>query len=148
MDPKKRKTVIVLIFIIAVIWGAMNLIEPDRGTMTGMNTSSKSDSHPVTVDQYQKATDLEKYARLEWGEDPFCRGSRDDTGETDESEPVEWSLDGIMYSAGNPMAVINKSVVGNGDMIRGARVVDIGKTGVILEKDGTKFSLNMAEGKS
>lgn len=62
-----------------------------------------------------------------------------------EAAPTEKaiSLNGIMWSEENPLAIINNIIVKVGDKIDNNEVIEIKKEEVILEKDGQRYILRI-----
>jgi hypothetical protein len=54
--------------------------------------------------------------------------------------PKEVALKGILYSEGNSSALIGETIVREGDIIDGVKVVKINKKTVEFEKDGEKWT--------
>ena len=52
-------------------------------------------------------------------------------------------LEGIVWDAENPLAVINDRVVGIGDTVRKSRITSMTQTEVFLEDEGEAFSLRL-----
>lgn len=50
-------------------------------------------------------------------------------------------LQGIIWSGKESLAIINGTVVGEGDMVKNAKVLIINEDGVVLSKDGSKVEL-------
>ncbi|MEW5924378.1 MAG: hypothetical protein AB1746_10355, partial [Candidatus Zixiibacteriota bacterium] len=92
--------------------------------------------------------DIEKYTALEWGRDPFYHGQEQAKPHVATANSPVWTLGGILYDINSPSAIINKKIVRDGDIINGARVVQIEKESVILDKDGLQFTLTIAKEKS
>ena len=59
------------------------------------------------------------------------------------SPPSDIILNGIMYSAKNPVAVINDELLTEGEKIRGITVVEIRRDSVDIEKDGYLITLSL-----
>lgn len=55
----------------------------------------------------------------------------------------QMSLNGIVTGAGKPVALINNRVVGEGEMIRGMKLVSVLPDQVQLEKDGRTTTLKL-----
>ena len=147
MDAKKRQKIVYIIFVAAIIWGVYNFMggKPVKPTDTSRPISKLESAR---TDTKNKSIDIEKYSSLEWGRDPFYYGpgqAKRFTAKT--SQPV-WKLGGILYDNDSPSAIINKIIVRDGDIINGARVVQIEKESVILDKDGLQFTLTIAKEKS
>ena len=147
MDSKKRQKIVYLLFVVAVIWGVYNF-------MGDKQTSPADSPKPVTRLEPDQQTvqmapiDVEKYADLEWGGDPFYRGQYIKPQHPEKPVKPIWLLGGILFDNKRPSAVINKKVVRDGDIIDGARVVRIDKETVTLDKGGLQFTLTIAKDKS
>jgi len=137
------------------IWGYYNIFDEDEkkvvevakkvepaATSTTATSSSAIPSKIIEID-------FSEYSSKNWGSDPFFRGRIrvESNGEVEQPD-IDWLLGGILYSDNNPAAVINKKVVHQGDMINGAKVVEINREAVILQKDGTNFVLGIKKAKS
>ncbi len=92
--------------------------------------------------------DMTAYAEAGWGRDPFVRDIISDSLAPVVDEKPQWILGGILYDDKSPSAVINRKIVGPGDIINGAKVVKIKRQSVTLEIDSVAFTLDMARGKS
>ncbi|MFH1995633.1 MAG: hypothetical protein ABIJ27_01395 [Candidatus Omnitrophota bacterium] len=55
----------------------------------------------------------------------------------------DFALNGIMYAAQKPLAIVNDATVSVGDAINGATVVLILENRVILERDGESIALDL-----
>lgn len=135
MDTQKRKNIIYILFVLAVIYGLYNL-------MIGFDKKSAelapaSQVQPVSQTVMPANTiDIEKYSALSWGRNPFYRAKENRPVVTDK-EQIDWVLNGILYDNKAPTAVINKKIVGIGDKINGARIIKITKTKVVLKTDNS-----------
>lgn len=58
-------------------------------------------------------------------------------------DSTQLSLDGIVWSPRQPLAVINKSLVGIDDLVSGWTVVEIQRDKVVVEQEGRKEILKM-----
>ena len=147
MTAKKRQGIILAVFLITVIWGMYNLTGEKQNKQAALPDEPRK-ADLVRLEQPSGSIDVEKHSKLEWGGDPFCRNS----GTPPESPAAEtapnWILGGILYDRDNPSAVINRTIVRSGDFIKGARVVQIHKSSVRLEKDGLQFTLTVGKEKS
>ncbi|PKK82909.1 MAG: hypothetical protein CVT49_11400 [candidate division Zixibacteria bacterium HGW-Zixibacteria-1] len=147
MDTKKRQRIIYVIFIAAVIWGVYNLSGNKPRTQVDVpRPVAKLDA--IRTGIKTESINIEKYSALEWGRDPFYRGPKhiilSAVGVT---QPV-WTLSGILFDNNSPSAIINKKIVRGGDIINGARVVQVDKETVTLDKDGLQFTLTIIKEKS
>jgi len=148
MDEKKRKMIVYAVFVAALIWGGWHFLQGSEEMPVAATEDAVGDSTAVAAADITKSIPFEEYAALEWGSDPFYRGHPVSDNGDEEPSPPGWSLDGIMYKESAPMAVINRNIVKSGDLVNGARIIEIKKDRVVLEKDGMSFILNIAEGKS
>jgi type II secretory pathway component PulC len=57
--------------------------------------------------------------------------------------PPELRVSGLVWGAETPQAIINGKVVKVGDIIENARIDSIGKSGVVIEFSGKKFTLSV-----
>ena len=147
MTARKRQGIILVVFLITVIWGIYNLTGEKQNTRTILpDAPQKAD--PVRPKQPSGAIDNEKHSRLEWGGDPFVRNPETSPESPSPAVPPSWILGGILYDEDNPSAVINRTIVQSGDLINGARVVQIHKSSVRLEKNGLQFTLTVGKEKS
>jgi len=147
MDTQKRQKIIYLLFAIAVIWGIYNFM----GTSTPTTADTPKPAAGVVANKtvpQTAAIDVKTYSTLEWGRDPFYRGKKQQFQPTVKPTKSHWLLGGILYDNKRPSAVINKKVVRGGDIINGARVVQINKETVTLDKEGLQFTLTIAKDKS
>jgi type II secretory pathway component PulC len=146
MDPRLRKIIIFSLLVASLIYGYRNFTSK---TEHGDSFSPKTDiaAESIPIKHPVKTLDIEKYAALEWGPDPFRRGGTE-TVIQDSPTVTGWNLGGILYDDNSPAAIINSRIVRIGESIDGARVMHINKNRVTLEKDGAEFSLTLAKEKS
>lgn len=146
MDARKRKNIVYILFVLAVIYGFYNL--KDRFDQKSAEPAPVSQVQPPQIVRPAKTIDIEEYSTLAWGHDPFYRAKRNRPVASVEKQ-IEWILNGILYDKKRPTAVINKKIVGVGDKIKGARIIDITKTKVILKKENSDiFTLHITREKS
>lgn len=81
--------------------------------------------------------------RLDWGKDPFVplipTGAETEAGAT-----AEMKLTAIFFNKDKPSAIINDRILYVGSLIRGQKIVDIGKTHVILQNKEGSIRLEFA----
>jgi|GEM_PF-633514 len=58
--------------------------------------------------------------------------------------PPELQVSGLIWGAETPQAIVNGKVVKIGDRVENARIESIGKSGVVIEFSGKKFTLPVA----
>ncbi|MBI5643919.1 MAG: hypothetical protein HY954_10655 [Deltaproteobacteria bacterium] len=83
-----------------------------------------------------------KAAPLSWGKDPFTPAVRQATGT---AQAPEIKLKAIFYNDRRPSAIINDNIVYSGSVIMGQKVIDIGRTHVILQGENGSIRLDLAE---
>ena len=65
----------------------------------------------------------------------------------DEALPLEAALSGILFSSDRQLAIVDGRVVGRGDIVRGATVVEISEGAVLLrDSQGRLRRLSPGEG--
>ena len=149
MDAKKRRLYVFIVLVAVSIWGYYNIFDkadkkPDLIEDEELTDVARPAAAPRPV-----AIDYDEYSSKDWGSDPFFRGKVEKQEIVEiEPEKMYWFLGGILYSDNNPAAVINKRVVCKGDVIDGARVVEINRNDVVLEKDGENIVLGLKKERS
>ncbi len=147
MDTQKRKNIIYILFVLAVIYGLYNLIIGFDKKSAQLAPASQVLAVSQTV-MPANTIDIEKYSTLSWGRDPFYRAKGKKPVVTGK-EQIDWILNGILYDIKAPTAVINKKIVGIGDKINGAMIIEITKTKVVLKTDNSDiFTLQIMKEKS
>lgn len=139
-----RKKIVYLIFVGAVIYGAVNF--------GGRRGSSNGDTGSPTIEPLAEAgisrigtmdsTSLERY---EWTRDPFAYGSATASGAQTEVRATRFQLAAISEANGQLMAIINGKPVSRGDRIDGWTVVRLTKTTAAMEQDGKEVLLEMRD---
>ncbi len=135
MDAKKRKTIVYILFGLALIYGFYNLesgFDKKAAKLAHAPAPASEPAAPVLIPA--KTINIEQYSTLSWGRDPFYRAKRNAPAAAAKKKQIEWILGGIMYDANSPTAVVNKKIVAVGDKINGAIIIDISKTKVVLKK--------------
>lgn len=144
MNEKRRKTMVYLIFVVAVIWGVCSF-STKRGEKADVETPTTIQRRSTTsaAQPAGKMINIEQKARAAWGVDPFR--ARISVKAAPDSRP-RWRLSGIVYNSQTPLAIINNRPVRAGDVIDNARVVAIDARTVTLEHNGTLFKLTVTKG--
>jgi len=144
MTEKRRKAIVFLIFIIAIVWGAYNF--PFGGKQDSWNDPA---GHP-SADTLNSAvigklaqTDLIS-AGTEWGRDPFARKTKYNPAKKNTSRKLR--LTAISGSDGGFMAIINGKILAVGETIEGWTIMDISDKTAVLAKDMNKISLSIEGG--
>jgi len=147
MTEAGRKKFVYALFGLSVIFGLYYFTSRDNG---GQNSDQPDPAIPSSARVAGAALqmiNLEQYAALRWGRDPF-QGRKPDNPEEEPAERPSWTLNGILYSDTSPAAVINHVIVSTGDKINGAEVVAIYRDRVILDWNGQSQTLQLSGGKS
>lgn len=147
MTAKKRQSIILAVFLATVIWGIYNLTGEKQNNQAAIPNQPQK-APLVRSNQLAGPIDIEKQSKLEWGSDPFFRNPGTSSESPATVVPPNWVLGGILYDRDNPSAIINHTIVRGGDFINGARVVQIDKSSVRLEKNGLQFTLTVGKEKS
>lgn len=147
MKEKTRKAIIFALLPLAVIWAIYNMTDSKRQTTAPISKEAQTGITKAPAVEIAKI-DTEKYFSLPWGEDPFYRARKDGPPPVFPKKKPRWYLAGILFGEANPYAVVNNTIVTEGDMVDGARVVLINKSMVTLEKDGFEIRLKVAKDKS
>ena len=96
----------------------------------------------VKVDPAVRERQLQR-ASLPWGRDPFFAVPADKPSENPVKPPLTCS--GVANTEGQPVALINRTVVAEGETIGGYLVKEITESGVILERAGKTYILRVGE---
>ncbi len=148
MKTTTRKIIVFACFILAVIYGLYNLPGGDKTKKAAVPASGDKESSAVQGTTRMNDIDTDFYSSLEWGRDPFYRAARKNNKYAKTPECPEWILNGILHDNNSPAAVINKQIIRIGDTIDGARVMQIEKQKVTLERNGLQFDLYISKDKS
>lgn len=139
---KKQKievtvTLIGVVFLIFLIIGNVQKARNKKlSIMRAGETVASSMSVPISLEM----TEVEESAvKEDWGRDPFSFATSSDSGPGLEG----LILNGIMWDAEAPYAIVNSDVVKVGDKLRGMKVTAITENSVVLEYEGKKYTLNL-----
>ena len=72
-----------------------------------------------------------------WGRDPFSLEAYSDNA------TQGLTLNGIVWDANNPYAIINNNIVKLGDRVNDMTVIQINEKDVIVDQDGQQFTLDL-----
>lgn len=81
-----------------------------------------------------------KSVPLKWGKDPFVP----EVSKTGSASP-DTKLTAVFYNTANPSAIINDRIVYKGSLVAGQKVIDIGRTHVILLGETGSIRLELAD---
>jgi hypothetical protein len=143
MTEKRRKTIIFVIFIAAVIWGISNLPlgnKPDTQANLGDNVAG--DSLNISGgDGATQRTDV--FAGDEWGRDPFARKVR--SVQTRDYTVRKLNLTAISQANDEYLALINGKALAVGEKIDGWTITDISDKSAALSNNRKNISLNIED---
>jgi hypothetical protein len=144
VNEKRRKKIVYLILVVAVIWGVYNF---------PFKQSNKADvKTPETIQPLSstlpaqstgKMINIKEKSLAAWGTDPFQ--VRRSVKAVPFSRPM-WLLSGIVYNNQKPLAIINNKQVETGDIVNNAKVLSIKTKTVTLEYNGALLTLTVTEG--
>lgn len=81
---------------------------------------------------------------LAWGRDPFIPEVRASGGPST-GPAQELKLKAVFYNETRPSAIINEHIVYKGSLLGGQKIVDIGRTHVILQGENGVVRLELAD---
>ncbi|NQT74979.1 MAG: hypothetical protein HQ566_00490 [Candidatus Omnitrophica bacterium] len=141
LDKKQKIEVIItligVVFLIFLIIGNVQKLRNKRiSIVRAGETVASSMSAPISLEVREVEESAIKEA---WGRDPFFPAKAGASGAGLEGVV----LNGIMWDANNPLAIINSDVVKLGDKVRDMTVIEITEANVILEYEGKKHTLNL-----
>ena len=148
MEARKRKNIVYILFVLAAIFGFYNLYNNFETKSAKQVPVSQQPQIPQIV-MPAKTIDIEHYLTLNWGRDPFYLAKKGASSIVSDEVQNGWILNGILFNKETPSAVINKKIVGVGSEINGAKIIDITKTKVTMEKENSEiFTLQITKDKS
>ncbi len=149
MSEGLRQKIIFGVFAVAVVWGAYNLWprSADSPALGETPIPAATASRPLNSSNPQPAVSDEELAGQSWGLDPFRPRQRATVAPAAKrTAELTWILSGIVYNKTNPMAIINRKMTRVGDTIDEARVVEIERKTVTLERRGKQFTITVTKG--
>jgi type II secretory pathway component PulC len=142
MKIEKRKIIVYSLLPLAIIFAMINFFPADKGPKSKTVKNEVPKAGAKVLAPIKNQIDIEKYADLNWGRDPFTFKNK--TGVVIPVEPPpEWKLGGILYDENSPSAIVNKKIISKGDTIDGATVVEINESSVTLESNGVLHKLTL-----
>ena len=146
MKANTRKMIVYGVSALAVLWAITNMSGKGKGnTQTDIQPiSEQSIAGSAVTHVPEKLIDIELYENTEWGSDPFRSPVKTRTKQVQQTR--NWVLSGIVFSPDQPMAIINKSTVGIGDMVDQAKVITIERKRVTLDYRGSQITLTVTKG--
>jgi len=141
MTEKKRKKIIYVIFIVAIIWGIMN---NPLNRKKKVYDSGADNPEQATITKIATAgigTQVSLELNDQWGDDPFVQSYKTSTKTAIDNSG--FNLSAISESGGEFWALINGQILAQGDTIRGWTVTKVTQKKAYLEKDGKTISLTI-----
>ncbi len=149
MDEKKRKRLIYIAFVGAIIFAVVYFSPGKEKKPVAQNDYPTA--APIQAGQQSSTTiDYEEYESLDWGADPFARHLSVIAQQADiVKQNKTYQLGGILYGELNSSAIINGNIRGVGESINEAKIIEILKDRVtLINKNGKKIYLSLPEDKS
>ncbi len=137
-----RKKVVYVVFIGAVIFGAVNFAGRGGGSETDLSAPT-IEPLAAAAGGSLTAADTVVGGAYEWARDPFAYGRAAATGGGAEVRVTRFQLAAISEANGQLMAIINGKPLSRGETIEGWTVVRLTKTTAALELNGREVLLEM-----
>lgn len=148
MNENLRKKIVYSILPIAIIWAGYNLkSSDDKESSTNNYATIQEITKTKTTEPNNREKLAQEYDSKDWGLDPFHTIVKKQAVRKQKihNKPT-WKLTGIMYNSNNPLAVINKKYVGEGEKVGSGKVISIEKEKVIIEYNGRQYTLRVSKG--
>jgi len=145
MSEKTRKITVICLLPLAVIWAIYNISGNSKEVAIDQQELNPAMGNQVAQKNSLDPELVKKYDKLDWGSDPFFKGTVRQRTKFSQKTQQSWHLAGILFNNNNPHAVINNIIVKKGDSLDGAEVLEINKDRVILTKNGAQFTLSISK---
>ena len=149
-DPKAVVILLVILIVTAVVAASQLFPKKNIFTKPAAKTSAseiqetkevmKPAAAPLKVEKFPALSSIVFQPQQPAG---AAASSVESTNVKAAQTAPEFVLNGIMYLEGSPRAIINDSMVEEGEMVNGARVVKIDKKNVLLEYNGAEIILGL-----
>ena len=111
-----------------------------------LSVTETKEAETVEVSKKEPASEeVQKVQLVSWQEawkrNPFLIPQREKEKSILREEGFSFSLSGIVWKEGVPLALIDDHIVRKDEILEGYTVVNITQDGVILEQDGKKYEL-------
>ena len=150
MTEQNRKKIVYIIFILAIIYGAVNLYpnKDDKQNKANSGNTAQLENAQNIITQYALKNKLDTLSiqNKKWGIDPFHALNQKISQKTYFRNNTQLILSGIIYNDYNPVAIINKKSLRVGDKVENAKIIKINKKDVILEENGKNVTLTISKG--
>lgn len=147
MNEKVRKGIVYAALLGAIIYGGNQFlfskveVQPNPNATIAPVQAGMAGRSPVV----EKTINVAEMKNKQWGDDPFRAILKSSAKKISPSQP-SWKLTGIVYNSNKPLAVINGKSVSVGDNVGDAKVVEIGRKSVIIERAGARITLTVSKG--
>lgn len=150
MTEQKRKIVVYVIFVLAIIYGVANLYpkSTDKEHKSNLDKSAQLENAQNIIAKYAdpKLFDTLSLHTKSWGSDPFQVLHQNISKKTYSRINAQLVLSGILYNKNNPVAIINKKTLRVGDKIENAKIIKINRRDVIIKENGKNITLTISKG--
>lgn len=144
MSENEKKQIVVilaLLVVLVVVW--IVVLQPSKKKADADGTEEDGLELKVileTAEEYFKEKETVQEIFYEQDKDPFSLEKRNVSAE---GKPAAFALEGlilqgILWNAQKPLAIINEEMIREGDFVKGAHVKKIEKDHVILEAEGNE----------
>jgi len=125
----------ILIVVMAFVWGPviMGSNKKDSSNKSSKNINEGVDSSNLAVMSLSGVRKKAKTIYTDWGQNPFML----------KRAPKALYIEGIMWDANNPQAIINGKMVGIGDLVESKTVIEIKRSSIILMGDDGEIELKL-----
>ena len=134
MDKQKKMQIAlpILFIVMAFVWGPVitgggsKRKNESKVNPSGISTSLQGSSADLVVLARSNERKQARTSHVDWGRNPFMLSE----------SPKASILEGIMWDAQDPKAIINGNIIGVGDRVGSGEVVDIQQNSVTI-RNGT-----------
>lgn len=140
MDPRQKKMTIMVAVLAVVFAGVLTV------SLGGLGQKSQ-EAAPAAADEPTAVKPAVKSLQ-EWQmpeplpaelRNPMAPQAAQRNAGTDDAQPGQMIVKGIVFSKTNPTAIIGEKIVSQGETVNGATVVTITRDSVEFEKDGRRW---------
>ncbi|PWB76452.1 hypothetical protein C3F09_00340 [candidate division GN15 bacterium] len=154
MTEARRKKILYVVLVAAVIFGIYNFSQPRKRYVPGDMTQAEQSPAPTVAPAApsRPPVNIDGLRKASWGRDPFRRVSHPQPEHRNtpvvsqpESAPG-WKLSAIVFSSSMPLAIVNGKAVKVGDIVDRAKVVAIDQKKVTLLYNGANIEIRVGKG--
>jgi hypothetical protein len=145
MTDTKRKAIVFGVLVIALGWGAWNLIPAESSEVQNSPTIAGSDPDPSDLER--AAVEFPQFKiemdTVVWKADPFARKQQKTVNTVNRPRPVDFKLTAISTRGNSAMAVIDGQVMSEGDRVESWQVTEITPSTVTLSNGSRSTTLSL-----